>query len=65
MRDQNGVGGGRLVVQWHGTPEMSYPSAQERVGEQAHAVQLDEHRAVPDVANDHPDRTMTQPPSTR
>ena len=61
VRDQDGVGGRRLVVQRHGAPEVCYPPPQERVGEQAHAVQLDEHRAVPDVANDHPDGTMTQP----
>jgi hypothetical protein len=53
VRDQHDVGFRQSVgVQRKPPPKLHDPVAKERIGQQAHAVELDEHRAVTDVAND-------------
>ena len=49
--DEDGVDG-LWRVERHRAPQMGDTVAKKRVREQANAVELDEHRSVPDVSND-------------
>ena len=50
MREQNGVQVAQRLGRRrrHATAQVRHPVAQQRVGEQAHAVEIDQNGAVPD-----------------
>ena len=50
MRQQDGVDGAQILRrrQRRMPPQMHHPVAQQRVRQQPHAVEIDEHRAMPD-----------------
>jgi hypothetical protein len=66
--EKDGVEAGEIAVERRGSKEMSDSPPQERIGEHAHAVELDVDRRVPDIADrsdwpmvarNNPKRTMT------
>ena len=51
VRDEHGVDLRHWALQSSGAPQVSHPVPQQRVRDKAHAVELDQHCGVPDVAN--------------
>ena len=49
VRDEDGVGIGHVLRQGVPAPQMRDPVPEQGIGEDRGAVQLDEHRGVPDI----------------
>ena len=52
VRDEHELDLWDLTVDGNRSPKMRDAVAQQRIGQQTHAVELDENGCVPDVAND-------------
>jgi hypothetical protein len=52
VRDQDDVRFRLRALERHGAAEVRHPVAQQRIGQQPDAVQVEEHGCMTDVAND-------------